>query len=529
MSDMSAMEDDDSARKPRAPLDRELTSAGQPTPVGDTGRGLSVGALIDGRYVILAPGIAGGMGVVYHVRDRELGDERAVKMIHPHLVRAAGAVERFRDEARHALRLLHPGIVRIFHFGDWGGEKYLVMEWVVGGNLRQLLQRRSRDGQRSMPIRTAIGLVDQVGEAVAYAHSQDVIHRDIKPENILLEGEQPKLVDFGISKLMTAGELSTTAARLGAAYYMAPEQLQGRDPDARADIYSLGVVLYELLCGAVPSGYFSFPHELDPSLPEAIDPLLKRCLANQPEQRYASVGEFLEGLGDIAASTHSSTGAARSGGDCAQRLLAVIEEIHKRGRGIIGPRWTLLARMQEIAARGDLEGMRTYYEACLRDSTGRRVGQRLLRAGCPNLETEHARFAEIYRECTKPEAGERQPQTQSERDEAKPASPPPSRRSARTPEVERELVVESMRVDGDEEDVTLSDGDARVRNTDASDEVSPTEGLLVAEGAFEPDAFIGPSGLPVPIEPEVSATPLALSLVVVLALSLIAVLARLLS
>ncbi|HUE70320.1 MAG TPA: serine/threonine-protein kinase, partial [Pirellulaceae bacterium] len=196
----------------------------------------------------------GGMGAVYKARQRGLDRLVAVKVLPPEIGHDAGFAERFTREARALARLSHHHIVSVFDFGQSNGLFYIVMEYVDGLNLRQTIQTGK------LTAAEALAIVPQICEALQFAHDEGIVHRDIKPENILIDKRgRVKIADFGLAKLLgaDAGDHSLTATNqvMGTLRYMAPEQMQGsREVDHRADIYSLGVVFYELLTGELPMG-----------------------------------------------------------------------------------------------------------------------------------------------------------------------------------------------------------------------------------------------------------------------------------
>jgi serine/threonine-protein kinase len=213
-----------------------------------------IGRTIEGKYVIESKLGAGGMGAVYKARRLLIGDEVAIKILHPQHVSEPQANERFRREAQAAARLKHPNAVSIYDFGVTAeGLVYLVMELVEGQSLRQILKQQ---GPLS-PAATA-EVINPVCAALDEAHRQQIVHRDLKPDNIIVNptiaGLRVKVLDFGIAKLrdMAASSLTQTGSVLGTPHYMSPEQCLGEDVDSRSDIYSLGVVLFEMLSGVVP-------------------------------------------------------------------------------------------------------------------------------------------------------------------------------------------------------------------------------------------------------------------------------------
>lgn len=242
---------------------------------------------------------SGGMGAVYLGFQTDLGREVAVKVLPSTLSENPVFLERFRREAQALAKLDHPNIVTVFGSGVSNGLCYIVMEYVQGTTLRQAMEAKAIDPAAALEI------VPQICEALSYAHGQGVVHRDIKPENILLgTGGKVKVVDFGLAKMSesdaAASMLTATGTRLGTLRYMAPEQLDGTAVDHRADVYSLGVVFYEMLTGQVPMGQFPMPSEKAGTDPR-IDDVILRTLAREPDGRYQEASEIeseLKSLGD---------------------------------------------------------------------------------------------------------------------------------------------------------------------------------------------------------------------------------------
>ena len=231
----------------------------------------------------------GGMGVVFKARQPKLDRQVALKILPPALAAQPGFAERFTREARLLARLIHPNIVAVHDFGQSRGFYYLLMEYVDGVNLRQAMRAGVTPCQ-------ALLLVPGICEALQFAHDHGVLHRDIKPENILLDSRGvPKLADFGIAKL--AGDqasvlLTRSGAQLGTAAYMAPEQIEmPAAVDHRADIYSLGVVLYEMLTGELPLGRFA-PPSRKAEVSARVDEVVLRALEKEREHRQQSASEM---------------------------------------------------------------------------------------------------------------------------------------------------------------------------------------------------------------------------------------------
>ncbi|MBK7876287.1 MAG: serine/threonine protein kinase [Planctomycetes bacterium] len=240
----------------------------------------------------------GGMGCVYRARHRQLDRMVALKILAPGTEDDARFEERFLREARALARLDHPGIVRVHDFGRAGARWYLTMEFVEGTTLRALL----REGR--VTARAALDIVPQLCDALQYAHDEGIVHRDIKPENVLVDAKgRVKIADFGLAKLVGHAEEHGARTRsdqvMGTPNYMAPEQAtSSRDVDHRADIYSLGVVFYEMLTGELPIGRFEAPSKRA-RVDERLDDIVLKSLERTPELRYqhaVEVGTDLAGL-----------------------------------------------------------------------------------------------------------------------------------------------------------------------------------------------------------------------------------------
>ncbi|MEM7384571.1 MAG: serine/threonine-protein kinase [Verrucomicrobiota bacterium] len=237
----------------------------------------------------------GGMGIVYKARQPHLDRLVALKILPPDLSADPGFAERFSQEARTLAKLNHPHIVGIHDYGQSGGFYFLLMEYVDGVNLRQAMQ-----ASRFTPEQ-ALTLVPSLCSALQFAHDQHILHRDIKPENILIDTSgNVKIADFGIARLLSEEEphltLTATGAALGSAAYMAPEQIEETGKiDHRADIYSLGVVFYEMLTGGLPLGRFPLPSEKSSSS-TGIDAVVLRALEKERERRYQRIDEVSSGI-----------------------------------------------------------------------------------------------------------------------------------------------------------------------------------------------------------------------------------------
>ena len=207
-----------------------------------------VGLVVDKRYRIVSRIARGGMATVYRAQDERLDRPVAFKVMHPHLAESQDFVARFRREARSAARIVHPGVVRVYDQGIVHGQGFLVMELVEGPNLRSLLHNGG-----PLPVGRALSIAEQVLTALRAAHAGGVIHRDIKPENVLVPHDPPvRVTDFGLARAITDTHYSSATTMLGTVAYMAPEMATNGNADARTDIYSVGVMLFEMLTGQVP-------------------------------------------------------------------------------------------------------------------------------------------------------------------------------------------------------------------------------------------------------------------------------------
>src|ERR671935_287355 len=207
-----------------------------------------VGEVVTGRYVLEELVRAGGMSSVFKARDTLLERRVALKILHPHFTDDEQYVERFRREARAVASLSHPNIVTILDRGEDEGRQFLVFELVEGQTLADVLREEGR-----LPVRRALEIAIQVARGLAFAHEQGLVHRDVKPQNVILNGDGcAKVTDFGIARSLDVQGVTQSGAVLGTSNYIAPEQASGRPVDQTTDVYSLGVVLYELLTGEVP-------------------------------------------------------------------------------------------------------------------------------------------------------------------------------------------------------------------------------------------------------------------------------------
>ena len=258
-------------------------------------------AFAEGRYAVERPLGHGGMATVYLAQDRELGRPVAIKVLGAPLALDAEFVGRFRREATIVARLSHPNIVQIFDLGEEEDRLYIVMEYVEGESLAALLAREER-----VATEQAVELAQQACLALECAHREGIVHRDVKPANLLLRNDGTlKVADFGIARSDQVTSQTQAGTVLGTASYLAPEQAAGEPVTLRADLYSLGAVVYELLTGqpprkieslaqlaAVHSGPIRPVRELAPEVPEDLEAAVMRCLARNPDYRQATAAEL---------------------------------------------------------------------------------------------------------------------------------------------------------------------------------------------------------------------------------------------
>jgi serine/threonine-protein kinase len=275
--------------------------------------GISPGALLGQRFEVLSVLGAGGMGVVYKARDRELDDLVALKMLKRELWGDRNQLDRLKSELKLARKITHPNVLRTHDFGEIDGVPYISMEYVRGVTLRYLL-----DQTRRLPYSAGLRLAKQLCAGLSAAHAVGVLHRDIKPENLILEPTgNAKLMDFGIARPIDRIAPGQTQAGfvVGTPQYLAPEILEGKEPDPRADLYSCGIVLYEIFTGVLP---FEGPTAMEvmvkhmrepppppashwPEIPLPLAAAILRCLEKDPERRYRSVAELLRDLEALSA------------------------------------------------------------------------------------------------------------------------------------------------------------------------------------------------------------------------------------
>jgi tRNA A-37 threonylcarbamoyl transferase component Bud32 len=308
-----------------------------------------IGTVLSGRYKLEAKLGSGGMSTVYLARDTTLDRQVAVKVLHREMSEQEDQLQRFRQEARAVAKLSHPNVVAVIDAGEDGGHPYIVFEYVEGETLKQRINRVG-----ALDAQEALAYAIEIARGLTVPHGRNMIHRDIKPQNVLIDAEgRAKLTDFGISRQLEQDGMTATGRVLGTTDYVAPEQAMGHPADQRSDVYSLGVVLYEMLTGQVPFSADSqvgvamkhVNEELPdvqqrrPELSAAAAMVVERATAKDPAERYQEVGEMIDDL-----ATALEVEAARAGAATGE-ATSVLEAVPAEERKLPGAsgRWSRLA------------------------------------------------------------------------------------------------------------------------------------------------------------------------------------------
>ena len=267
---------------------------------------LARGTLFAGRYEIIEELGAGGMGRVYRAFDKKIDEEVALKLLKPAIAADKRIVERFRNELKIARKIRHANVCGMFDLGEEGETLFISMEYVRGEDLSSLIRRTEK-----LTAGKAVLIARQVAEGLGEAHKLGVVHRDLKPGNIMIDKEgNAKIMDFGIARSLHSGGITAEGGIIGTPEYMSPEQVEGKEADQRSDLYSLGIILYEMVTGRAPfEGDTPFsvaykhrheapeePRKFNPQLPDALNRVILRCLEKDREARYQTAQELLADL-----------------------------------------------------------------------------------------------------------------------------------------------------------------------------------------------------------------------------------------
>jgi len=278
----------------------------QPQGSGPEVSTLSPGTLLAGRYEVVKTLGVGGMGAVYSAFDRQLTRIVALKTILPEMGASPQALKRFKQEVLLAQKIVHKNVVRIFDMGEDSGTKFITMEFIEGEDLKDLIQRRGK-----LPPEEAVGIIRQVCRGLEAAHAEGVVHRDLKPQNVMMDQNGHAMVmDFGIAQSGASGGLTQTGAFVGTPDYMSPEQALREELDVRSDIFSLGLIFYELLTGKLPFQANTIlesmfkrtkeraisPAEIEKTVPRGANDIVVKCLEIERDRRYQSITELLNDL-----------------------------------------------------------------------------------------------------------------------------------------------------------------------------------------------------------------------------------------
>ncbi len=267
---------------------------------------LSTGTTFAGRYQVIEELGHGGMGRVYKVFDTDIKEKVALKLLKPEIAADGETVERFSNELKLARKIRHKNVCGMFDLGKAEGTLYLTMEFVPGEDLKRLIRRMGQ-----FPAAKAVSVAEQISEGLEEAHRLGIVHRDLKPSNIMVdENGNARIMDFGIARSLAGKKITDAGVMIGTPEYMSPEQVEGKEVDERSDIYSLGIILYEMVTGRAPfEGETPLsiahkhkyelpanPRKLNPQAPEDLSRLILRCLEKDREKRYRTAGELRAGL-----------------------------------------------------------------------------------------------------------------------------------------------------------------------------------------------------------------------------------------
>jgi serine/threonine protein kinase/tetratricopeptide (TPR) repeat protein/TolB-like protein len=315
------------------------------------------GVVLGGRYQILKRLGEGGMGAVYKARDHELDRLVALKVIRPELAGHPDILRRFKQELILARQVTHKNVVRIFDLGSADGRKFITMDYIEGRDLKGILVERGK-----LPAGEVVPIFQQICRGLEAAHVEGVVHRDLKPQNVMVDDAgRVWLMDFGLARSMELAGLTRTGVLMGTPDYMSPEQARAEKVDARSDLFSLGIIVYEMLTGRLPFEADTLMAkllqrvqqratpvtEVDPDIPASLGAVVGKCLERDVAKRYQSVGEILDDLsGDAKTNGSSSSSSASQGASAASNASSI--SISTLGPGSqFGPRYRIESEIGE--------------------------------------------------------------------------------------------------------------------------------------------------------------------------------------
>ena len=282
---------------------------------------MTSGSTFADRYLIIEELGRGGMGKVYQALDTEIKEKVALKLIKPEIASDEKTIERFKNELKFARKIRHKNVCQMYDLNKEEGIHFITMEYVPGEDLKNFMKR-----SKKLSTLTAVSLAKQVCEGLAEAHRLGVVHRDLKPQNIMIDRDgNARIMDFGIARMMSASGLTEEGAIIGTPDYMSPEQVDGEEADHRADLYSLGVILYEMATGRLPfkgtsamsvalkhkTDIPAIPREMDAQVPEGLSRLILKCMEKDKQKRYQRAEDILQGLDVVEKEIKGETGIAK--------------------------------------------------------------------------------------------------------------------------------------------------------------------------------------------------------------------------
>jgi serine/threonine protein kinase/Tfp pilus assembly protein PilF len=297
---------------------------------------LTRGTLFADRYEIIEKLGEGGMGTVYRAEDKKVGEEVALKLINPLVALDKKTIERFRNELKFARKIRHKNVCQMFDLGEDEGTHFITMEYVAGEDLKSLLRRTGK-----LTIEMAVRVAKQIAEGLAEAHDIGIVHRDLKPSNIMIDKKgDARIMDFGIARSKEAKGITGAGLVIGTPEYMSPEQAEGKEADLRSDIYSYGVILFEMVVGRLPfEGESSLavahkhrydpapdPRKYNPQVSDGLSSVILSCLEKEREARFQTIPELLAKL-EIVATTQSTADLASSGRHYEERKPRISKSI----------------------------------------------------------------------------------------------------------------------------------------------------------------------------------------------------------